>query len=138
MKSKIMFLLLLVMGLNYNVNAEENYIRINPKIKLGKYENGNHFLDFVPAKFNWHINPFFSVAGGASVGFTAPRNSALAFNHYTNRLTVRATYRPLGNLGYFVESSWSNIIEGATNPVPYFRTGNYQAVGVEMDLIEFR
>lgn len=115
-----------------------NYLKINPKIKLGKYENGNHFLEMVFGKFNYRVNDYFSVAGGASVGFTAPRSDWAKLNHYTNRLTVRATYRPRKQMGFFYEANYSNLIDGNTNPVTYFRTGNYQAIGVEYDWIEVR
>ena len=119
------------------LKTPKSYISINPKLKLGKFENGNYFMDFVPAKFNWHVNPWFSFSGGASVGFTAPRNAGLgSLNHYMNRLTVRATYRPLGRLGLFAEANFSNLIDGNNSPVTYFRTGNYQAIGVEYRWLE--
>ena len=122
-----------------NEDNPDSYISINPKLKLGKHENGNYFMDFIPAKFYWHANPFFSFSGEASVGFTAPRaGSAFAHNHYANRLLVRATYRPFGKLGVFAEANFSNLIDGNNSPVTYFRTGNYQAIGFEYRWLSIR
>lgn len=146
---KAFLILIALMALVGHIQAspnEHSYIRVNPKIKMGKYENGNHFTELVLGKVNWHINEQFSIAGGASVGFTAPRSNALKLNHYMNLLVLRATYRPpsWGNLGLFVEGGFSNLIDGNTNPVGYFRTsnpgggsGNYQAIGIEFDWLEF-
>ena len=143
---KTLFICLIIASLFVRLHAKESeysYIRVNPKLKLGKVENGNHFLDVVFGKFNWRINNQFAVAGGASVGFTAPRSSFAKMNHYMNRLTVKASYRPFGGLSYFVEANFSNLIDGSNNPVGYFRTGfpeqsgNYQAIGIEFDWFEF-
>lgn len=146
--NKIFLIALLLTCLSINTEAKgspDSHIRVNPKVKLGKYENGNHFMELLLGKFNWRINEVFSFAGGASVGFTAPRSSFTKMNHYMNLLVLRATYRPpfLGNLGVFVEGGFSNLIEGNSNPVGYFRTalpgggsGNYQAIGFEFDWLE--
>lgn len=114
-----------------------SYIQINPSFKLGKYENGNHFLDAQFMSFNYQATPYFSFSGNASVGFTAPRDNFSAMNHYINKLTFRTTYRPYSKIGYFAEASYSNMISGANNQVAYFGYGNYQAVGVEINWIEF-
>ncbi len=146
MMKTIFFVCLILMALSSQYYAKDNnysYIRINPKVKVGKVENGNHFMDVVFGKFNWRLNDQFAVAGGASVGFTAPRSSVAKMNHYMNRLTVKASYRPFGGLSYFVEANFSNLIDGSNNPVGYFRTGlpgqsgNYQAIGIEFDWFEF-
>ena len=139
-KNNIGFLILLT-GVIFLSNVAANdgsFIRVNPKLKLGKVENGNYFVELTPAKFNWRINSVFSVAGGASIGFTAPRSDFKSLNHYSNRLTVRATYRPLEKLGYFIEANFANKIAGASNPVNYFHTDTYQAVGVEYEWLEIR
>jgi|TARA_R110000823_G_scaffold25694_1_gene75579 hypothetical protein len=138
MSKKLLIILFVLVGLNYNLQAEESFIRVNPKLKLGKVENGNHFFEFVPAKFNWRINKDFSIAGGASVGFTAPRSHRYAFNHFSNRLTVRATYRPSGKLGYFIEGNFANKIDGAHSSVNYFHHDTYQAVGIEYEWFELK
>ena len=132
----LLFVMMMALPAQLICETPKSYISINPKLKLGKFENGNYFLEFLPAKFNWHVNEFFSVAGGASVGFTGPRGSFGGFNHYMNRLTVRSTYRPFKGLGIFAEANFSNIIDGANNPVTYFRTGNYQAIGVTYEWME--
>ena len=132
---KIVFVLL--MSLTYNLSfALESYINFNPKVKLGKYENGNYFLDAVFAKANYRVNDYLSFSGGASVGFTAPRGGFGRFNHYMNRVNVRSTYRPFRRVGFFAEANFSNIIDGANAPVDYFSTGNYQAIGMEIDFLK--
>lgn len=117
----------------------ERYLQFNPAFKLGKYENGNYFLDAKFMGFNYQVNKYFSFSGDAAVGFTANRNDSPGnLNHYMNRLTVRTTYRPVGRVGVFAEANFSNLISGNSSPVTYFQTGNYQAVGVVFDFLEIR
>jgi len=130
----ILFLIIFIK----NTYSEDSFIRVNPKLKFGKVENGNHFFEFIPAKFNWRINEDFSIAGGASVGFTSPRNSRYSMNHYSNRLTVKATYRPGKKIGYFIEGNFANKIDGANNDVNYFHHDTYQAVGIEYEWFEIK
>jgi len=137
----LLLILIGILGSSLVNSADLNkdaFIQFSPNIKLGKYENGNYFLDFVPAKVYWKVNDKVSFYGEASVGFTAPRSGRFFnMNHYTNRLTFKTTYRPYGDLGFFVEANFSNIIPGSSDDVTYFRTGNYQAIGVEITSINF-
>jgi len=136
-KFKVVILLIFTMASMDNADTIERYIQFNPAFKLGKYENGNYFLDAKFMGFNYQVNRYFSFSGEAAVGFTANRNDSPGnLNHYMNRLTVRTTYRPVGRVGVFAEANFSNLIQGANSPVTYFQTGNYQAVGVVFDFLE--
>ena len=130
---------LLISNASLRAGEVQRYLQFNPAFKLGKYENGNYFLDAKFMGLNYQVNKYFSFSGEAAVGFTANRNdSPWNLNHYMNRLTVRTTYRPTGSLGIFAEANFSNLINGNSYPVTYFQTGNYQAVGVVFDFLEIR
>lgn len=111
----------------------ERYIQVHPQLKLGKYENGNYFMDARFMELHYDFTEQFSFSGSASVGFTAERNSGiLNQNHYTNIINIKSIFRPFKNgaIEFFVESNFSNLVEGNNSSVDYFRTGNYQAVGI--------
>lgn len=110
---------------------------ISPQIKLGKLENGNGFSEIQYVKFQYDISNMYTLEGGLSTGFTAPRNDILSYNHSINRLGLKFTYRPFDTMGFFFEGSFTDNISGATNPASYFVYDNYQAIGVNWDIKTF-
>ena len=139
MKKTILIILLAISTSTNHAKYKEikSYIQFNPTFKLGKYDNSNYFLDAQFFCANYQVNRYLSFSGDASVGFTADRaGSFMNMNHYMNKLTFRTTYRPNGIVGLFAEANFSNIIDGSSAPVTYFRTGNYQAVGISFDFLE--
>lgn len=50
MSKKLLVALFMLGALACNASAEESFIRVNPKLKIGKVENGNHFFEKVRCK----------------------------------------------------------------------------------------
>ncbi len=112
----------------------ETFLELRPQFKYGKIENGNSFYEIQYLKYQY-LKEKIIFEGAVSTGFTAPRGSASNPNHYINRLGIKATYLVNENLGLFYEGSFTDNIAGQTNPVSYFVTDNYQAIGVSMLLL---
>jgi len=139
MKKTLIITLGIFITLIGNLQAQpESYLRINPKVTMGKMEDGNWFYELLPAKFNYQVNDWFYVKGGASVSFTSPRGSLSMPNHYANVLKFVVGYKPFKRVGFFLGSQWSNKISGNDTNVSYLSYGNAQYVGMEIDWIEIK
>lgn len=116
----------------------ESYLSIQPQVKIGKIENGNGFLELQYVKLDYFINEQFRLQGGVSTGFTSPRADVMSFNHYVNRVGIKATYQVNDRLGVFLEGNFASLISGANNPVSYFTEDTYQAFGASVRIFKMR
>lgn len=128
--------LLFLQGISKPSYGYTAFLELRPQLKYGKIENGNKFYEMQYMKFQY-LKDRLIFEGGLSTGFTGPRSGNAVPNHYINRLGLKATYLVNDNIGVFYEGSFTDNIEGQSNPVSYFVTDNYQAIGVSMLLLSF-
>jgi hypothetical protein len=127
------YLLIALIALSVPLSAQSGLtITTSPEFKVGKMENGNFFMEATPLRQTYAFGNNFRTKIKASVGFTAPRESKSAMNHYMNSFLVRSEI-VLGMVVMFAEFNWGSIIEGAANEASYF-DGTYQAIGVSLEL----
>ena len=126
-----LFASLLCSGL-FASSLPDSYIEVSPELSYGVHDNGPAWIELVPIRGAFHIDPKTSVKGGISYSFEIPRASKpfSSINHHGYRIAAKFEHEINDDMRAFFEMNLGGLTEGATEEIGYLQTRSYQRVGL--------